>query len=120
MREAGAELITISPQSDSHNRKMEREHKLKFHLLHDPNLAVADTIGIGHTLPPELQEVYSQFGVNLPEINAMDTWRLPMPARYVIDETGVVRDRQVHADYTVRPEPSEILEVLQKLKERAA
>ena len=99
---------------------MEQEHDLKFRILHDPNLALADTIGIAHTLPEELQALYQRFGIDLPLVNGMDGWRLPMPARYVLDSSGVVRDRNVHADYTQRPEPSEIPEILNSLKASAA
>ena len=99
---------------------MESDHGLKFKILHDPNLALADTIGIAHTLPEELQALYSRFGIDLPKINDMETWRLPMPARYIIDSTGVIRSRNVHADYTRRPEPSEILDILKTLSQSAA
>jgi peroxiredoxin len=99
---------------------MQEDHGLKFKILHDPNLALADTIGIAHTLPEELQQLYSQFGINLPDAHGMDGWRLPMPARYIIDTTGIIRDRHVHADYTQRPEPDEILEILRTMDASAA
>jgi alkyl hydroperoxide reductase subunit AhpC len=38
-----------------------------------------------------------------------------MPARLVIDPNGVVRHTAINADYTVRPEPEETLEVLKAL-----
>jgi peroxiredoxin len=43
-------------------------------------------------------------------------FRLPIPARYVIDKQGIIRAADVNADYTVRAEPSESLKVLQTLK----
>ena len=33
---------------------------------------------------------------------------LPMPARYVIDQDGVVAYAEVNPDYTNRPDPSEL------------
>jgi peroxiredoxin len=38
-----------------------------------------------------------------------------MPARYVIDRDGVIRDAQVDPDYTRRPEPAATLAVLRAL-----
>jgi hypothetical protein len=38
-----------------------------------------------------------------------------MPARYVVDRSGVIRSAEVDPDYTVRPEPSATLEVLRGL-----
>jgi peroxiredoxin len=43
-------------------------------------------------------------------------FRLPMPARYVIDKHGIIRAADVSADYTIRPEPSDTLNVLRALK----
>ena len=36
-----------------------------------------------------------------------------MPARYIIDQAGIIRAADVNADYTVRSEPSETLRLLQ-------
>jgi hypothetical protein len=38
-----------------------------------------------------------------------------MPARYVIDQEGIIRAADVNADYTIRPEPSETLKVLRTI-----
>ncbi len=35
-----------------------------------------------------------------------------MPARYVIDNEGIIRATEVNADYTIRPEPSENCQAL--------
>jgi peroxiredoxin len=44
-----------------------------------------------------------------------DSWRLPVPARFVIDRDGTTRKVDVDPDYTVRPEPSETLAALDAL-----
>jgi peroxiredoxin len=56
-----------------------------------------------------------QFGNKLDEFHGEDAFRLPMPARYVMDSQGVIRSANVNADYTVRPEPSETIRVLEQL-----
>jgi peroxiredoxin len=38
-----------------------------------------------------------------------------MPARYVIDQQGIIRAADVNADYTIRPEPSETIGHLRML-----
>ena len=43
-----------------------------------------------------------------------------MPARYVIRTDGVIAYAEVNADYTRRPDPSELLPVLSRLKVGAA
>jgi hypothetical protein len=43
-----------------------------------------------------------------------------MPARYVIGADGVIVYAEVNPDYTQRPDPSELLPVLDKLRMTAA
>ena len=39
-----------------------------------------------------------------------------MPARYVIGKDGVIAYAEVNPDYTRRPEPAELLPVLDRLR----
>jgi hypothetical protein len=39
-----------------------------------------------------------------------------MPARYVIDQEGIIRAADVNADYTIRPEPAETVRLLETLR----
>jgi hypothetical protein len=43
-----------------------------------------------------------------------------MPARYLIDKSGIIRAADVNADYTIRPEPSQTVQQLQALSSAAA
>src|SRR5437870_10519500 len=54
-------------------------------------------------------------GIDLARGNSDGTWRLPMPARFVIDRTGVIRAADVDPDYTKRTEPAETVAVLRTL-----
>ncbi|WP_460046185.1 hypothetical protein [Pseudomonas sp. S2_H01] len=38
-----------------------------------------------------------------------------MPARYVIGQDGVIAFAEVNPDYTIRPEPTELLPTLDRL-----
>jgi hypothetical protein len=38
-----------------------------------------------------------------------------MPARYVIEQNGLIAYAEVNADYTKRPEPSDLFAVLDSL-----
>ena len=50
----------------------------------------------------------------------LDAFTLPMPARYAIGTDGVIAYAQVNPDYTQRPDPSELLPVLDWLAARRA
>ena len=120
IRALGASLVAISPQTAPNRRKSERENELSFPILSDHGNAVADEFGLRYRLPDELIAVYKSFGNDLTIGNGEDSWTLPMPARYVIGTDGVVAYAEVNPDYTRRPDPSELLPPLQRLRTNAA
>jgi peroxiredoxin len=115
----GASLVAISPQTPTNSRKSQRDNKLGFPILSDAGAAVAAAFGLRFALPADLIEVYTQFGNDLPKINDDPAWVLPMPARYVIETDGVIAYAEVNPDYTRRPDPSELLPVLDGVRARA-
>lgn len=112
----GASLVAISPQTQANSRKSQRDNKLRFPVLSDAGGTVADQFGLRFALPEDLIEVYKQFGNDLAKINNDRSWVLPMPARYVIGSGGVIAYAEVNPDYTRRPDPSELLPVLDRLR----
>lgn len=115
LREKGANLVVISPQLPSHSKKLIEEHGLQFEILHDKNLSLSDTLRLSFTFSDELSEVYKSFGLDVAAANGADEWRLPMPARYILDQDGLILDAEVNPDYAKRPEPSELLSLLETL-----
>jgi peroxiredoxin len=112
----GASLVALSMQSAANSRKSQRDNHLGFPVLVDFKGAVADRFGLRFKLSDQLVEIYKQFGNDLAQIHGEPSWTLPMPARYVIDRDGVVAYAEVNPDYTKRPDPSELLPVLDSLK----
>ena len=117
----GASLVAISPQTAPNSRKSQRDNKLSFPILNDAKSKVAEAFGICFTLPDDLIDLYKSFKNDLPAFNDNPEWVLPMPARYVVDTNGTIAYAEVNPDYTHRPDPSELLPVLDRLaKARAA
>jgi peroxiredoxin len=117
----GARLVAISPQTAANSRRSQRENEVEFPILSDPHNDVAASFGIRFGLPDYLVDLYKNtFKNNLALVNGDDSWTLPMPARFVIDQDGLVRYAEVNPDYTRRPDPSELFPVLDDLKPRQA
>jgi peroxiredoxin len=112
----GASLVAISPQTAPNSRKSQRENKLSFPILSDVGSEVANAFGIRFALPDDLVELYKSFKNDLPTFNNDPSWALPMPARYVIGTDGIIAYAEVNPDYTHRPDPSELLPVLDRLR----
>lgn len=94
---------------------MAAKQKLGFPILWDRTSAVAERFGLAFTLPADLREVYLGFGIDLPAHNDDPSWRLPVPARFLVDGDGIVRLVQADPDYTRRPEPETTVEALRAL-----
>jgi peroxiredoxin len=116
----GASVVAISPQTAPNSRKSQRDNKLTFPILSDEKSRVAAAFGLRFSLPDYLVELYKGFKNDLPAFNDDPAWVLPMPARYVIGADSVIAYAEVNPDYTQRPDPSELLPVLDKLRLPAA
>jgi peroxiredoxin len=115
----GAHVVAISPQTAPNSRKSQRENKLSFPILSDEKSRVAAAFGLRFSLPDYLIELYKGFKDDLPAFNDDPAWVLPMPARYVIGTDGIIAYAEVNPDYTQRPDPAELLPVLDKLRMNA-
>jgi hypothetical protein len=59
-------------------------------------------------------------GADFTLFNGDQSWTLPMPARYVINQDGVIAYDEVNPDYTRRPEPCDAFPVLDALRAKRA
>src|SRR5215471_13335934 len=119
IRKLGASLVAISPQRPSYGRAVRRQAALEFDVLSDEGLKVAQAFGLVFTLPSYLEELYRSFGKTLDKFHGEPAYRLPLPARYVVDRQGQIRGADVNADYTVRSDPEETLAQLRGLSPNA-
>lgn len=109
LREAGALLVAISPQSSRQSDFMAGQHGLPFPILSDPRCAVAEQFGLAYSVPEFQRDYYRSILLNIPFINGEDSWRLPLPGTFVLDRDGAILYAQAYADYRVRPEPEDAL-----------
>jgi peroxiredoxin len=120
VRERGALLVAISPQLPRQNDFTVQQHNLTFPLLSDAGTRIATAFGIAYTVPEPLRAHYRSILINIPFIHGDqgdDTWRLPLPATFVIQPTrdtagnitGRITFAEAHADHRVRPDPKDIL-----------
>lgn len=109
LREQEALMVAIGPQTQRQNDFMAGQHGLPFPVLSDPACTVAEQFGLVYTVPEYHREYYLSILVNLPFINGEPSWRLPLPATYVIGKDGKILFAEAHADFRVRPEPEEAL-----------
>jgi peroxiredoxin len=109
LRERGCLMVAVGPQTERQSDFMADQHGLPFPVLSDPGCALAERFGLAYTVPEYHREYYLSILVNVPFVNGEPSWRLPLPATYVIAKDRKVLFAEAHADFRVRPEPLKAL-----------
>jgi peroxiredoxin len=112
VRERGALIAAISPQTIRQSDFTQIQHNIPFPLLNDDGCTFSEQFGLCYTIPPYHQQHYRSVLVNLPFVNGDQSWKLILPATYVVDTDGTILFSEAHADFRVRPEPEEVLRAL--------
>ncbi len=106
---AGATLLAISPEQPDHSLTTAEKNDLAFEILFDKGNLVADSFGLEFELAQALKPIYEKFGIDVISHNGDDSFKLPLPATFVIEQDGTVSYSFVDADYTKRLEPADII-----------
>jgi peroxiredoxin len=111
----GAQLVGLAPETPDKAMSTAERHGIAIDILSDAGNKVAEQMGLVFELPQALRPIYEKFGTDLADYNGDDSFKLPVPATYIIGQDGVIVYDFVNADYTLRLEPSEIVAKLATL-----
>lgn len=115
VRKLGARIVVLTAELERYTRSLRNKLNLPFDILTDLHLKTAEQFGLVFTFPDYLKDLYKSFGSTLDRFHDESEYRLPIPARYIVDSNRVIRSADVNADYTIRPEPSETLRTLKEI-----
>ncbi|VWD06257.1 Putative peroxiredoxin [Burkholderia lata] len=115
IREAGATLVAVSPQTPQSTAATVKASAIDFPVLSDTGNHVARSFGLVFSLAANMRPIYRDLGVDLPEFNGDASYELPLAATYVIGKDGRVAYDFVDSDYTRRLEPAEIVRIVKAL-----
>ena len=114
----GARLVAISPQSPDQSLSTAEKAELEFTVLSDPGNRGAERVGIVFQQADEVLEAQRALGLDLAQVNAEGSTRLPRPTVLIVDTDRTVRFVDVQPDYTARTEVADILTALSGLGTR--
>ena len=66
-------------------------------------------------MPGPMREMYLGWNIDVAEYNGDDSWRLPIPGRFVVDSDRFIRYAEADPDYMIRPEPEDTLEFVRRM-----
>ena len=120
LRSHGAELVAVSHETGDLPRTLKRRQELDLTLLSDVDYGVGLSFGVVFNVPETLKTCLLKCGVDLPGRHSSASWILPMPATYVIDQSGIISAAFIYHDFTMRPDAGAIIEELRIMKTDSA
>jgi peroxiredoxin len=108
----GIALIAVSPQKPDGSLTMRESNQLSYTVVSDPGSQIGAKLGIVTAPTDEVRHAQASLGLDLSQVNADGTHGIVMPTVAIVDADGVLRWIDVHANYTTRTEPAEILQAL--------
>lgn len=115
-----ANLVVLSPETRDLPRQLKRQLNLDLTMLADVDHGVAVSYGVLFRVPDQTKAHYAGQGYDFGHRHGSTEWMLPMPATFVIDQDGIVRGAFVEPDFTIRQEPSDILDKVRQLTDSRA
>lgn len=113
----GGGLIAISPELPSSAVSVVDKYMLKYTVATDLGNKLARKLGLTFELDSRIKPIYEKLGVDLVKFNGDESYELPVPATYIIDENGKVVLANVDADYQRRLEPEVALKKIIELND---
>ncbi len=111
----GARVVSIMPDSAAFTAAYAQKSDLPFPVLSDIDLGYSLSLGLIFWVGAEVQRLYKDVGVDLEQYQGNAGHFLPMAAKFVVGQDGLVKARQVNIEFRERMEPDAIISELEKL-----
>lgn len=111
----GVSLVAISPQLPDNSISIVEKHELQFTVLSDLNNKLARQLGIVWSQPDTFRPLFQGFGVDWQKLYGNESLEVPIPATFLVDKNGIVRNMFLDPDYTKRLDSETALEWAAKL-----
>ena len=112
---AGGQLVALSPEIGGRALSVKQAYGLHYEVLSDVDSGVALACGVAFRMPEAYREGALRANIDLGRRYGNDGWFVPIPASFIVDPSGVVREVFADSDFTRRPEPAEIVAALKRL-----
>lgn len=112
IKNKGAALVAVSPQSPDHSLSMAEKNNIEFEVLTDADNNLAKKLGITFQLQDFVIPYYKSLGINLFDFNKNNDNVLPVPAVFIVDENRMVTYKFLDVNYMNRVDMEELIQAL--------
>lgn len=116
IKELGASIVSIMPDVAEYTGGYSRANELPFPLLSDIDLGYSLSLGLIFWIGADLQRLYEEAGIDLGKYHRGSGYFLPVAAKFVVGQDGLVRARQVNVEFRQRMEPEAVVATLRALQ----
>ncbi|MDP3667002.1 MAG: peroxiredoxin-like family protein [Sediminibacterium sp.] len=109
IKNKGASLIAITPEKPENISKTIEKTKASYSVLYDEGLKIMKLYDVAFAVDNNTVERYKKFGIDLTEVNGSNGANLPVPALFVINQSGKIVFRHFDPDYKNRVSVKEIV-----------
>jgi len=108
-----ASVIAVTPEKPEYIEKSVEKTKASFPILHDEGLKIMKSYDVAYKLDDKAIKKYKRINVDLQLINGpVNSENLPVPAVYVINQSGIIVYKFFDPDYTNRAQVTTIMKYL--------
>jgi peroxiredoxin len=115
----GARVISIMPDSAQFTGDYAAQNQLPFPIMSDTDLGYSLMLGLIFWVGAEIQRLYDDAGVELEKYQGNKGAFLPMAAKFIVSQDGLIKARQVNIEFRERMEPEAVLAALRELRARS-
>jgi peroxiredoxin len=99
----GAQVVAITPETSHYSTLLKDEHKAApIRVLTDMDSGYAMSLSLVIYVGQELQALMLAAGIDVARYQRNDSWTLPVPATFIVDQQGLIRARFVDPDFRKR------------------
>ena len=109
-------MVVISPQQPEKSAQLKQKNGYTYHILYDEENETAKQFGLAFILSEPLRPIHEAFNMDIPEHNGNNSFELPIPATYVINQQCEIIYAHINANWMDRAEPLEYLNILEPVK----
>jgi len=116
IRALGARVVSIMPDTASFTGGYISANALPFPVLSDIDLGYSLLLGLIFWVGPDVERLYQEVGVDLERYQGNQGHFLPMAAKFIVGQDGLIKARQVNIEFRERMEPEAVLAALRALR----
>lgn len=116
IQKLGARIVSIMPDTAQFTSGYAVQNDLPFPVLSDMDLGYSLSLDLIFWVGAEVQQLYQDAGVELEKYQGNQSYFLPMAAKFIVGQDGLVKARQVNVEFRERMEPEAIIAALETLR----